>query len=304
MPGIDDHESRSLNTTHPLIRKLCDRGPVITDGAWGTQLQASGLAPGEVPDLWNLTHPKEVAAVARAYVEAGSQIILTNTFGANRIRLAESGSADRVLEINKAGVALSREAAGKDAMVFASLGPSGKLLMNGDVTEEELLAAFTEQARALAGADGLVVETMQDLAEARLATAAAKTTGLPVVASMVFDSGKDKDRTMMGTTPEQAAAGLLEAGADVVGANCGQGIAGFVTICARLKVAANGHPVWIKANAGLPQMRDGKAVYATTAAEFTATVPAVLAAGADFIGGCCGTSPEFIRAIHRQLCAR
>jgi methionine synthase I (cobalamin-dependent) len=290
-------------TLHPLIQYLSDRGPTITDGAWGTQLQARGLAAGEVPDLWNLTHPKEVAAVARDYVEAGSQIILTNTFGANRIRLAEGGSADRLKEINRAGVALSREAAGKGALVFASMGPSGKLLMNGDVTADELLAAFTEQAEALAGGgpDGLVLETMQDLAEARLAIAAARTTGLPVVASMVFDSGKDKDRTMMGTTPEQAAAGLVKAGADVVGANCGQGIAGFVTICARMKAAADGHPVWIKANAGLPTLRDGKPVYATTAAEFVNHIPAVLDAGASFIGGCCGTSPEFIRGIHRLL---
>jgi len=288
---------------HPLIQKLIERGPAITDGAWGTQLQARGLEPGEAPDLWNLTHPKEVAQVGRAYVEAGSAIILTNTFGANRIRLSDSGSADLVKEINKAGVALSREAAGKDALVFASLGPSGKLLMNGDVNEDELLAAFTEQAEALAsaGPDALVIETMQDLAEAKLAIAAARTTGLPVVASMVFDSGKEKDRTMMGTTPEQAADGLAKAGADVVGANCGQGIAGFVAICARLKAAAEGRPVWIKANAGLPQMRDGKAVYATTPAEFAGHVPAVLAAGASFIGGCCGTAPEFIREIAGRL---
>jgi len=290
-------------TLHPLIQKIITRGPVLTDGAWGTQLQARGLAPGEVPDLWNLTRPDKVAEVARAYVVAGSQIILTNTFGANRLRLTEGGCADRVGEINEAGARISHEAANNRALVFASIGPSGKMLMNGDVTEEELSAAFVEQAAALArgGADGLVVETMQDLAEAKIAIAAAKATGLPVVASMVFDSGKDKDRTMMGTTPEQAAAGLLEAGADVIGANCGQGIAGFVRICARLKAAADGHPVWIKANAGLPQMRDGKPVYATTAAEFARQVPAVLGAGAGFIGGCCGTSPEFIRELHNLL---
>jgi len=290
-------------TLHPLIQKIITQGPVLTDGAWGTQLQVRGLAPGEVPDLWNVTRPDKVAEVARAYVEAGSQIILTNTFGANRLRLAEGGCADRVKEINEAGARISREAARNHALVFASIGPSGKMLMNGDVTEGELSAAFVEQAAALArgGADGLVVETMQDLAEAKIAIAAAKATGLPVVASMVFDSGKDKDRTMMGTTPEQAAVGLLEAGADVIGANCGQGIAGFVKICVRLKAAAGGHPVWIKANAGLPQMRDGKSVYATTAAEFARQVPAVLEAGAAFIGGCCGTSPEFIRELHKLL---
>ncbi|MDR3455873.1 MAG: homocysteine S-methyltransferase family protein [Verrucomicrobiae bacterium] len=289
--------------THPLIEKLAGQGTVLTDGAWGTQLQARGLAPGETPDLWNLTHPDKVAEVARAYVEAGSQIILTNTFGGNRLRLAEAGAAGRVREINETGARLSREAAAGRALVFASIGPSGKMLLTGEVTEVELQAAFFEQAEALArgGADGLVIETMADLTEACLAIDAAKTTGLPVVASMVFDSGKDKDRTMMGTTPEQAAAGLAAAGADVIGANCGQGIAGFVPICARLKAAAAGLPIWIKANAGLPEMRDGKATYAMTAAEFSSFVPALVRAGANFIGGCCGTSPEFIRAVRQKI---
>jgi 5-methyltetrahydrofolate--homocysteine methyltransferase len=288
---------------HPLIQKLVATGPVLTDGAWGTQLQARGLAVGESPDLWNLTHPDKVAAVARAYVDAGSQVILTNTFGANRVRLADSGCAERAKEINEAGARLSRQAAAGHALVFASIGPSGKVLMNGDVTEDELRGAFTEQAVALAtgGADGLVVETMADMDEARIAIAAAKSTGLPVVASMVFDSGKDKDRTMMGTTPEQAAAGLIAAGADVIGANCGQGIAGFVKICERLKAAASAHPVWIKANAGLPEMREGKAVYATTAEQFASYIPTLINAGASFIGGCCGTSPEFIRTVAQTL---
>ncbi|MDR3527091.1 MAG: homocysteine S-methyltransferase family protein [Rhizomicrobium sp.] len=288
---------------HPLLQTLCGHGPVLTDGAWGTELQARGLAPGETPDLWNLSHPEAVQTVAQAYVEAGSQIILTNTFGANRFRLADCDAAEQVAVINQAGVALSKAAAGNDALVFASIGPSGKLIMSGDVTEDELSEAFVEQAEALAagGADGLVIETMQDIAEATLAIAAAKATGLPVVASMVFDSGKHFDRTMMGATPEQVAAGLIAAGADVIGANCGQGIAGFVAICARLQAAAEGRPVWIKANAGLPQMQDGKAVYAMGAAEFADIVPAVLAAGATFIGGCCGTSPAFIRATHAML---
>jgi len=291
---------------HPRIQQLIGGGPVLTDGAWGTQLQSLGLVPGEAPDLWNLTRPEKVGVVAGAYVAAGSQIILTNTFGANRFRLAEAGAAGKVNIINEAGARISREAAGDRALVFASIGPSGKLLMNGDVTEAELHAAFSEQAQALAsgGAQGLVVETMQDLDEARIAISAAKATGLPVVASMVFDSGKDKDRTMMGATPEQAADALVAAGADVIGANCGQGIAGFVKICARLKSAAGGHPIWIKANAGLPQMQAGKAVYAMTAVEFADFVPAILAAGANFIGGCCGTTPEFIRELHRRLHAK
>jgi methionine synthase I (cobalamin-dependent) len=289
--------------THPVIDKLAQHAPVVTDGAWGTQLQARGLQPGEVPDLWNLTNPNGVAAVAAAYVAAGSQIILTNTFGANRFRLADADAADQVRALNIAGVELSKKAAGEDALVFASIGPSGKLLISGDVSEDELAAGFAEQAEAIAaaGPDGIVVETMQDITEAGIAIAAAKATGLPVVATMVFDSGKDLDRTMMGTTPEQAADAMVRAGADVIGANCGQGIAGFAAICARLKAAAHGLPVWIKANAGLPTMVDGKAVYATTAADFAAQVPAVLAAGATFIGGCCGTSPDFIRGVKAVL---
>lgn len=289
--------------THPIIQQLLAQGPVVTDGAWGTQLQARGLAAGEFPDVWNLTRPENVAEVARAYVEAGSRVILTNTFGANRLRLAETGFADRVVAINEAGARLSREAAGNRASVFASMGPTGIMLMAGEANPEEIGEAFREQAAALArgGADGLVVETMSDLAEAKLAVAAAKETGLPVVACMVFDSGKEKDRTMMGTSPEEAAAELLEAGVDVIGANCGQGIAGFVKICARLKSAAAGRPIWIKANAGLPELREGKPFYRTTPAEFAGFVPALLEAGANFIGGCCGTSPEFIRAIRQAL---
>jgi methionine synthase I (cobalamin-dependent) len=288
---------------HPTLNKILTHSAVITDGAWGTQLQARGLAPGETPDLWNLSQPQKVAEVACAYVEAGSHIILTNTFGANRFRLAETGAANQVKEINEAGARISRKAAAGWALVFASIGPSGKMLMNGDVTADELFSAFSEQAAALAdgGADGLVVETMADLEEAAAAVRAAKATGLPVVASMVFDSGKDKDRTMMGTTPEQAAAGLIAAGADVLGSNCGQGIAGFVKICARLKASANNHPIWIKGNAGLPKLVNGKAIYETTPQEFAGFVPALIQAGANFIGGCCGTSPEFIREVKRQM---
>jgi methionine synthase I (cobalamin-dependent) len=287
---------------HPTLENLLTHCPVLTDGAWGTQLQKLGLEPGDFPDLWNLDHPDRVLAVARGYVEAGSRVILTNTFGANRLRLVEAGAADRVAEINREGARLSKEAATGRALVFASIGPSGKLLLNGDVTPDELRAAFAEQARALAegGADALVVETMSDTQEARLAVAAAKETGLPVVACMVFDSGREKDRTMMGATPEQVAAELAEAGADVIGANCGQGMAGFVSLCRRLR-AATDRPIWIKGNAGLPEFVEGAAVYRTSAGEFAAFAPALREAGAGFIGGCCGTSPEFVRALGNAL---
>ncbi|MCC7373146.1 MAG: homocysteine S-methyltransferase family protein [Verrucomicrobiales bacterium] len=283
---------------HPTLLDLIFRRPVITDGAWGTELQKQGLSVGEFPDAWNLQYPDRVRAVASSYVEAGSRVILTNTFGSNRVRLADAGLADKVEAINGAGVRISKEAAGQRAKVFASIGPSGKMLLTGDVTSAALRDAFVEQAKALAGAgaDGLVVETMSDLSEARVAVEAAKATGLPVVACMVYDSGRLKDRTMMGTTPEQAAEALAASGADVIGANCGQGVEGFVAIARRLR-AATGVPLWIKANAGLPEFVDGKAVYRTTAAEFAQFLEPLVEAGADFVGGCCGTGPAFIRAL-------
>ena len=151
-----------------------------------------------------------------------------------------------------------------------------------------------------AGADGLVIETMSDLEEAVIAVTAARACGLPVVASMVFDTGRKKDRTMMGVTPEHAAAELAAAGADVIGANCGSGIAGYVEICRRLRAAAR-LPVWIKANAGMPELVDGRPFYRMTPAEFAAFVPALLQAGASFIGGCCGTTPEFIWAVAGEI---
>ena len=287
---------------HPTLARLLTGTPIITDGAWGTQLQALGLTPGDCPDHWNLTHPDEVRKVAQRYVDAGSQVILTNTFGANRIMLAGHNLADKVKEINAAGVRISKEAAGARAMVFASIGPSGKMIMSGDVTEEELAVAFTEQATALAvaGADALVVETMADVVEARIAVSAAHATGLPVVASMVFDSGKDKDRTMMGTTPETVATELTAAGADVIGANCGLGIEGYIPIARRLR-AATSLPVWIKANAGLPEMKDGKITYRTTPDEFASLAKQLGEAGVAFVGGCCGTSPDFVAALTRTL---
>jgi methionine synthase I (cobalamin-dependent) len=290
---------------HPLIedllapRRRCAPVPVVTDGAWGTQLQERGLRIGECPDAWNLSHPEHVEAVARAYVAAGSRVILTNTFGANRIALARHGLAERTEAINQAGAAISRRAADGSAAVFASIGPTGVMLAMGEVSEPEVRAAFAEQARALAagGAEGFVIETMTDLAEATIAVEAARETGLPVVACMVFGAGKARDRTMMGVTPEQAAEALAAAGAEVIGANCGDGVPGLLPICQRLR-AASDLPVWMKPNAGLPEFTGGSVVTYRIAPEEFATQAAALAeAGANFIGGCCGTGPTFIRAL-------
>src|ERR1019366_2634706 len=296
-----DNQSSIINRQfymHKFIEQLIARGPILTDGAWGTEFQARGLEAGECPDHWNLTHPERVEEVARAYVDAGSQVILTNTFRANRLAMERHGLAAHLREINLRGVEISLHAAAGRAHVFASMGPSGKLLMMGEVSEDELLATFTEQAQALAegGADALIFETMSDLAEAKVCVQAARATGLPIIVSLAYDSGKNLDRTMMGTTPEEAAAQLTAAGADVIGANCGQGIESYAALCQRLHESTS-LPIWIKPNACLPELLESGTHYQTAPEAFTKHAPALLAAGANFLGGCCGTSPDFIRAL-------
>ena len=274
----------------------------IADGAWGTELDKLGCPPGYCREEWNISKPKHVEQVPKAYVSAGSEIILTNTFGANRFVLAGHGHQDRVAEFNKAGAEISKRAAGNEAKVFGSIGPSGKIVMMGEASEEDLFAAFKEQAEALAegGADGLAVETMTELAEATAAVRAAKTTGLPVVACMTYDSGKDKTSTMMGVTPEQAVAALTEAGADIIGCNCGIGIDNYIVVAGKLR-AATDKPVWVKANAGLPEIVDDKVVYRMKPDEFAEKVKQLIKAGANIVGGCCGTSPDFIAAMRKTL---
>ena len=277
---------------NPLSKWLAN-GLLITDGAWGTELQARGLPVGTNPDTWNLSHPEKVEEVARAYAEAGSQIILTNTFRANAIAM-QGVDLDA---INRAGVAISRRAAGQ-ALVFASIGPTGKVLVSGDVSPDAVSAAFAAQAQSLAaaGADALLIETMSEIDEARLAADAALPTGLPVLVSFAIDSGKNKDRTMMGATPETVAAAMAEAGADAVGANCGVGVELSVPICSRLHAACS-LPIWIKPNAGLPTIQEGAIHYATSAEYFASHFAALAAAGASFVGSCCGSTPEFIAAL-------
>lgn len=271
---------------------------VILDGAWGTELQARGLGLGACPDEWNISHPDEVASVGAGYADAGSRIILTNTFRSNRIALAGYGLADRVVEFNTAGVKHSLRGAAGRAKVYGSVGPSGKVLAAGETSEAELREAFEEQVNAMAaaGAEGIVIETMSEPAEAVIAIAAARHTGLTIAASMAYDAGRKKDRTMTGATPEQAAAILSEAGADVIGANCGCGIELYIGIAGRLRKATS-KPIWIKANAGLPEMVDGVARYKMGPAEFAGHAKALQEAGVTYIGGCCGTNPEFIRAL-------
>jgi len=261
-----------------------------------------GLKRGQSPDSWNLNHPQQVEEVARQYVDAGSRIILTNTFGASRLSLSNYKLGDKVLDINSAGVRISKQAAGDRVLVFASIGPTGRMLVTGETTASELQAVFEEQAgaQARAGADGIIIETMIDIEEARIAALAAKQTGLPVIVSMVFDSGEDKDRTMMGNSPEEFAAEIQKIGVDGLGANCGQGIEAFLPICRRLRQATD-LPLWMKPNAGLPEVVDDRVVFKTTPAEFVRYIPDLIRAGANFIGGCCGTDQEFVKAIRQTV---
>jgi methionine synthase I (cobalamin-dependent) len=283
-----------------LIETLAAQRPVLTDGAWGTQLQARGLAVGACPDAWNLTHPERVQEIAEAYVAAGSRIILTNTFGANRLALQRCDLAHRTAEINRLGIEIARRAAGNRAYVFASLGPTGVPA----ATDAQRYAAFLEQAEALAeaGADALLLETMLDLREATLAVRGAKATELPVVACMAFGIGANVTSTLSGHSPEQIVASLMEAGADALGANCGTGAESLLEVCRRLR-AATSLPLWMKPNAGLPTLIEGRAVYSIATEGFVAGAHSLLEAGADFIGGCCGTTPDLIRALAQTLSA-
>jgi len=283
---------------------LSQRQILVADGAWGTELASKGLDPGVVPERWNSERPEEVRAVAEAYVAAGSDIILTNTFGGTRIKLARAGLANRVAEFNLAGAELSVKAAAGQALVFGSVGPCGEVLEPyGELGEADARKHFAEQVRWLAagGVGGIVIETMADLNEARIALAAAKEScRLPVVVCMTFEKGPAGLATMMGVRPEQAARELAAAGADLVGANCGAGIAQVIEVTRELRAGTN-LPLWIKPNAGRPELVEGRTVYREPPAEFAARVGELVAAGAAVLGGCCGTTPEHIRLIAQEV---
>jgi len=280
---------------------LKERGVLVSDGAWGTELARAGLGAGTAPELWNIERPQAVEAVARSYVEAGSDIILTNTFGGNRWKLAKSGLGDRTGELNERGTAISKRAAGETALVFASIGPTGEFMAPlGTRGEEEFIACFAEQMEACVrgGADGLVIETMAALEEAMAALRASREAapGLPAVVSMTYSLGATGFKTMMGVGPEQAAEALERAGADLVGSNCGSGTADMIEVVRHLR-AKTSKPIWAKANAGMPKLVDGRTVFPETPEEMAGRVPELIRAGANVIGGCCGTTPAHIRAI-------
>lgn len=279
------------------------RRPLLGDGATGTQLQSMGLAPGACGERWNLDHPDRVRELHRRYLAAGSDLLTTNSFGGTTTVLAGHGLETRADEINRTAARLAREIAGERAWVLGDIGPFGGLLEPlGDVTPEVATEAFRRQAAALleGGADAILVETMSDPAEMELAVRAARAAGATVViATYAFQRSAVGYRTMMGTTAAEAVGRALDAGAAVVGANCGTELSldDYEKLARELAAAARGAPVIVQPNAGSPILRDGRISYAESAAEFAAAAPRLLAAGARIVGGCCGSTPEHIAAM-------
>jgi 5-methyltetrahydrofolate--homocysteine methyltransferase len=284
-------------------KRLEKKTVMIADGGWGTELIKQGLKPGEVAETWNIDRPEEVRSVAASYVEAGADIILTNTFGGSPLKLSKEGLEARMAEINRLGAKISKEAAGQNAFVFGSMGPIGELMAPlGEATEAEMVKCFTNQAIALAagGVDGIVIETMMDLGEAKAALRAVREgTSLPVVVSLTFNKHRSGYATLMGVRPEQAAVELERAGADVIGTNCGAGIDDMIEV-ARVMHRATSLPIWCKPNAGLPEFVDGNTVYRETPERMASKLGAIVEAGARIVGGCCGTTPRHIQAFVQE----
>jgi 5-methyltetrahydrofolate--homocysteine methyltransferase len=288
-----------------LLERLRAGEALVGDGAWGTLLMERGLGPGEPPEAFNLARPAVIEEIALRYLEAGADLITTNTFGGSPARLRPHGLEERTEEINRAAVKAVRRVAAGRAYVSASVGPCGRLLKPyGDADPGEIGAGFERQVGALAaaGADLVCVETMTDLAEAVLAVRAARTVapGLPVMATMTFEPTRRGHYTVMGASVERAVDLLGEAGADILGSNCGNGSDVMVEIAREFR-ARTSRPVAIQPNAGLPQARDGGVVFPEEPAFMATRARLLLDAGVAIIGGCCGTTPDHVRAVREVV---
>jgi 5-methyltetrahydrofolate--homocysteine methyltransferase len=281
-----------------IIQEIQKGKVLVSDGAWGTFLQQKGLKAGECPEEWNISRSDYVFEIAQSYIDAGADMIETNSFGGNWFKLKNYGLEDRVFEINKAAAEISRKAAGSDHFVLGSIGPTGKLLIMEEVTEKQLYEAFKEQSIALeAGSvDVIMIETMTDLEEARIAVKAAKeNTNCEVFCTMTFDKILTGEyRTMMGISPTEMTETLVASGATAVGANCGNGIADMIGIVKEIRLANPTIPILIHANAGMPHYQDGVTTFPESPEDMAGKVKEIAEAGANIIGGCCGTTPKHI----------
>jgi 5-methyltetrahydrofolate--homocysteine methyltransferase len=289
-----------------LFERVAQGEILISDGAMGTFLHAKGLAPGECPESWCVSHADVVRDIAKAYVAAGADIVETNSFGGSSFKLKAFGLADQAAEFNRAAARLAKEAVAGKGYVAASVGPTGHIAEEegGPVTASQFYESFKEQVIALAegGADAICIETMWSVYEAAQAIRAVKeNTPLPAVCTFTFELGKRGFRTTMGATPESAVRASLEAGADMVGANCGNGIANMIEITRQMRATAPQTPILIHANAGLPVVENGETVFKETPEYMASRVAELIAAGANVIGGCCGTNPNHISAIAAEV---
>jgi len=288
-----------------VLERLAEGKTLVSDGAWGTFLHQKGLKADECPESWNLSRPDDVLAIAQSYVEAGADLVLTNSFGGSPHKLEGYGLRDQAYALNKAAAEISKQAAGDRALVMGSMGPTGIMVMMGEVPPEEILAGFQEQASGLVdgGVDGLVVETMADPEEARLAIKAIKkVSDLDVACTFTFSKTQAGEyRTMMGTGVEEFLEMAVLAGADIIGANCGNGTAGMIEIVREIRTLNQDIPVLVHANAGLPRYQDGQTVFPESPGEMAPQMKDLVAAGANMVGGCCGTTPEHIRQIVAEL---
>ncbi len=293
-----------MSPMNKLRRLLKKKKVLVADGAWGTELIKRGLAVSDVPEVWNLENPFFVKEIAKSYRDAGADIILTNTFGANRLKLKRTGFKGDVKEINRIGVELSKEEAGS-SLVFASIGPTGELLKPlGNFNEADFIEVFTQQVKGLVEgkADGVIIETMSDVGEALCALEAVKkNSSLLVGVSFSFNKGHKGFATMMGLSVEQAVKAVLEKKPDIIGANCGSVTIEDMIDITRITKKFTSLPLWIKSNAGLPLIKDKKTIYPQTPEEITSFIPDLIEAGAKIIGGCCGTTPEHIKKIREKI---
>lgn len=281
-----------------------DQKPVlVADGATGTMLQKAGLPPGAAPERWNLENPDAVRALYRAYLDAGADMILTNTFGGTPARLERDGLREHVHAVNLAAARLAREVIGDSALVIGDIGPTGQILEPlGTLAYADAVSGFAAQAAALAegGADAILIETMSDLGEATAAIEGVRQVcDLPILVTMSFDT---KGRTMMGVKPEQAAQTLWGLGVAVIGANCGRTLTETLTAVVKMRVAVPEAVLMAKPNAGLPRAEGSELVYDVTPeimAEYAQQF--VTEAGVKIFGGCCGSTPEHIRAVAAAL---